>query len=104
MHHFRVVLAALAVLCLAVGSASAKETCISDWSIAAPIVHKKGLATVEKVARLARDHIDGNIVKTSLCKTDDTYTYKLVIRTPSGKVKVQYVDAVKPFSRFGAKQ
>jgi hypothetical protein len=62
--------AVISLLLVATPSAPAFAACIADWSIAAPIVHKEGLATVEALSRLAQAKISGNIVKTTLCEED----------------------------------
>ena len=96
---------AVIALCLAYASvlprmgAAAVENCIADWSIAAPIVRKEGLASVEKLAELARANGVGTIVRTMLCEDNGGFVYKLVTREPKGQVKTLTVDARRPFMR-----
>jgi hypothetical protein len=73
--------------------------CYADWSVAAPIVRKEGLATVEALSRLARSNISGDIVKTTLCKENGGFVYRLVIRSPGGRLFNRTVDARAPFGR-----
>jgi hypothetical protein len=73
--------------------------CYADWSIAAPIVRKQGLATVETLARRAQTQISGDIVKTTLCEEKDGFVYRLLIRDSSGRLSNKTVDARMPFGR-----
>jgi uncharacterized membrane protein YkoI len=73
--------------------------CYSDWSIAAPIVRKEGLATVETLARRAQTEIPGDIVKTTLCEEKGGFIYRLLIRDPKGRLTNKKVDARAPFGR-----
>lgn len=87
-----------ASLLTAVSAHAADDGCIEDWSVAAPIVKAEGLASVEAVKQQARDHIQGQIVKATLCRQGDGYTYRLVVRTPEGQHKSMVVDAKAPFA------
>ncbi|MCZ7595268.1 MAG: hypothetical protein M5U16_10430 [Hyphomicrobium sp.] len=88
-----------------VSAASAGElrdrdtTCINDWSIAAPIVHKEKLTTVEALTRMAADEIAGSIVKTTLCEENGAFVYRLVVRDAQGRLMSRTVDARAPFGR-----
>lgn len=73
--------------------------CYADWSVAAPIVRKEGLATVEALARRAETVILGDIVKTTLCEEAGSYVYRLVIRDKAGRLSNRTVDARAPFGR-----
>jgi uncharacterized membrane protein YkoI len=72
--------------------------CYADWSIAAPIVRKEGLTSVEVLSRLAEAKISGDIVKTTLCEEKGGFVYRLVIRDPTGRFKSRTVDARTPFA------
>jgi hypothetical protein len=72
--------------------------CYADWSVAAPIVHKEGLATVETLSRLAQSRISGDIVKTTPCEEKGSFVYRLVIRDSQGRLKNRTVDARAPFA------
>ena len=90
---------AFLMLPLVAAPAPARAACIADWSIAAPIVHKEGLTTVEALARLAQAKISGNIVKTTLCEESGSFVYRLVIRDLQGRLSNHTVDARSPFGR-----
>ncbi len=94
---FSLPLVALGLVLLACASTAARAACIADWSIAAPIVHKEKLATVEVLARLAQGQIAGSIVKTTLCEENGGFVYRLVIREPAGRLVNRTVDARLPF-------
>lgn len=78
---------------------SAGGQCYASWSVAAPIVHKERLTTVEKLSKLAQTRISGDIVRTTLCEEKGTFTYRLVIRDPAGRLMSRTVDARAPFDR-----
>jgi uncharacterized membrane protein YkoI len=71
--------------------------CFADWSEAAAVVKAEGLVTVEQLTKLAPAKLGGDIVRTTLCNTESGYTYKLVIRSASGKMSTVSVDAKNPF-------
>jgi uncharacterized membrane protein YkoI len=93
----------LAVVLLLVGvlylSRAMAAGCYSDWSIAAPIVRKEGLATVETLARRAQTRISGDIVKTTLCEEKGGFVYRLLIRDSKGRLRKRTVNARMPFER-----
>ncbi len=74
-------------------------SCYADWSVAAPIVRKQGLATVETLAQRAQTQIPGDIVRTTLCEEKDRFVYRLLIRDPKGRLTNKTVDARAPFGR-----
>ena len=73
--------------------------CYKSWSVAAPIVRKERLATVEMLSQLAQTNISGDIVKTTLCKEKGDFVYRLVIRSPEGRLSKKTVNARAPFAR-----
>jgi hypothetical protein len=73
--------------------------CYADWSVAAPIVHREGLTTVEALSRLAASKLAGEIVKTTLCEDGGEFVYRLVVRAPDGKLANRTVNARAPFGR-----
>ncbi len=88
------------VLLLAAGfQTAAGAGCYADWSVAAPIVRKEGLATVETLARRAQAKISGDIVKTTLCEEKGGFVYRLLIRDAGGRLSNKTVDARAPFAR-----
>ena len=72
-------------------------TCYSDWSEAAPIVKQEGLMTVEQLSAAARSKLKGDIVKTTLCKENGAYVFRLVVRGANGQLTPMTVDAKNPF-------
>ncbi|CCB65592.1 MULTISPECIES: hypothetical protein [unclassified Hyphomicrobium] len=67
--------------------------CMTDWGMAGQIVRRQNLITVEEVSRsLAADGV-GVLVKTTLCRSDDGYFYRLVIRSPTGQLKTTVMNA-----------
>lgn len=89
----------IAALLAAAGSyeSAIAGDCYADWSVAAPIVRKEGLATVETLSAQARAKLSGDIVKTTLCEEKGGFVYRLVIRDPKGGYKSKTVDARMPF-------
>jgi hypothetical protein len=69
------------------GGAACAADCLTDWGMAGQIVRRKNLVTVQEVSRsLAADGV-GVLVKTTLCRSDDGYFYRVVIRSPTGQLK-----------------
>jgi hypothetical protein len=84
------VVGALAVL--SPGTAFSAD-CLTDWGMAGQIVRRERLITVEEVARsLAADGL-GELVKTTLCRSEEGYFYRLVIRMPTGQLKTTVMTA-----------
>jgi len=77
----------------------ATAACFPDWSIAAPIVHREKLATVEALSTIAATQIPGSIVKTTLCEENGIFVYRIVVREGDGKLTSRTVDARSPFGR-----
>jgi uncharacterized membrane protein YkoI len=95
------IFAALFILASICNSSSLAATaCITDWSVAAPIVHKEKLTTVEALSRIAADKLSGSsIVRTILCEEGGHYSYKIVTRDAQGRLSTHTVDARTPFNR-----
>jgi hypothetical protein len=87
----------LAAALSAGGALAADSTCVDDWSIAAPIVKKEGLVTVEQLSALVRSRLEAIIVKCTLCEEKGGYVFHLVVRGANGKLKSVTVDARSPF-------
>jgi len=96
---FLVTMLALAAAVLGSAGARAADTCIEDWSTAAPVVKAEGLATVEAVTKLAAARVKGDVVKVTLCQDGNRYVYRLVVRDAGGKHTRLTVDAKEPFGR-----
>jgi uncharacterized membrane protein YkoI len=100
MPRIGLIVAALTVVALSGRVAPAQEnTCIADWSVAAPIVRKEGLVTVEQLSTLARSRLSGEIVKTALCEQKGGYVFRLLVKGMNGQLKNVTVDAKAPFER-----
>jgi uncharacterized membrane protein YkoI len=89
----------VAAAALATQTGAARGGCIPDWSVAAPLVKKEGLVTVEQLTAMARSELAGDIVKTTLCEEKGGYVFRLVVRAPDGQLKSVTVDARTPFKR-----
>ncbi len=88
----RAVAMAAAAVILPSGPSHADD-CLNDWGMAGQIVRRENLITVEEVSRsLAADGI-GELVKTTLCRSDAGYFYRLVIRSPTGQLKTTVMTA-----------
>lgn len=88
---------ALAAALLALGAApdagSGAGGCIADWSVAARIVEKEALATVEAVTEELRARNAGSVVKTMLCQSGGSYVYRLTVKDANGALKNMTIDA-----------
>ena len=70
--------------------------CMADWATASQIVKSENLLTVEQLPSVAADQIQGQIVKTQLCRENGSYVYRLVVRDPKGQMKTVVLDARGP--------
>jgi hypothetical protein len=98
------ILATLVIACA--GSApspamAGESECYNDWSVAAAIVEKEKLATVEQLSGGVKALGPGSIVKTTLCKEDGKYVFRLVVRD-KGALRTVTVDAHDPFKKPSA--
>ena len=78
-------------------TAQAGEACTENWSEMATTVKANGLTPAKEVQKQALDHLDGKIVKVSLCQTGGIYQYELVYLNGNGQVVTQAIDAKTPF-------
>ena len=92
-------LAASLLPCVAHAADAQAGECFASWSEAAPVVKREGLATIERVNRLARDRAAAEIVNGKLCQDSGRYVYRLVVREANGPLKTLIVDARDPFAR-----
>ena len=95
----RRIVSRLLLAAAALSPIGASAACIPDWSIAAPIVHKEGLTTVETLSRIAAEEMPGNIVKTTLCEENGVFVYRILVRDAHGRLTSRTVDARTPFAR-----
>ena len=70
--------------------------CYADWAAASQIVKTENLLTVEQLPSVAADQIQGQIVKTKLCRENGGYVYRLVVRDPKGQMKSVAIGARGP--------
>lgn len=84
-------------IALAPYSIAGGAECFADWSMAATIVQREGLMTVEQLSSAARSKLKGDIIKTTLCKENDVYVFRLVVRGADGRLTPLTVDAKNPF-------
>jgi len=97
---FRIIATLPLAVSFLVPSPEAWAACITDWSIAAPIVHKEKLATVETLSRIAADELAGSsIVRTTLCEENGSFVYRILMRDDRGRLSARVVDARVPFGR-----
>lgn len=101
----RIFLTSLALPLLAAGGGvrAGEETCYEDWSEAAAIVKREGLATVAELTAEARGKVGGKVLRTQLCEDGGVFTYRLIVRSPHGDVKPVTVDARHPFAAASGK-
>ncbi|MBS0233731.1 MAG: hypothetical protein JSR99_09615 [Proteobacteria bacterium] len=84
--------AGVAAAIMPCGAAHAVD-CLTDWGMAGQIVRRENLITVEEVSKsLAADGV-GVLVKTTLCRSEGGYFYRLVIRSPTGQLKTTVMTA-----------
>ena len=77
--------------------ASAAGACTENWSEMASAVTANSLMPAKELQRLAKDHIDGKLIKISLCQAGGVFQYELVFLDAAGQVVTQAVDAKSPF-------
>lgn len=78
--------------------AGSAETCIADWALAAPILAREKLVTIEQLSPQMRARGAGDIIRSSLCDEKGRYFFRLVVRDQNGKVTHLMVDARRPFA------
>lgn len=69
-----------------VGRAHADDQCYHDWSDAAPVVAREQLRTARDVSEDAREQSGSDVVRIMLCRENDAYIYRLVVRRPDGRI------------------
>ena len=103
MFHHHQIIAAVALLSAGIGVSTPvkaqqpQQGCVSDWTQAAPIVRREGLATIERVGRIMHDKAAGEIINSALCTIEGRYVYRLTVRGGQGRLKTLVVDARQPF-------
>jgi hypothetical protein len=98
----KLTIAMILVFSLALGvrtAAAGDSPCFADWSVAAPIVKKEGLVSVERLSDLVKAKLHAHIVKATLCGKDGTYLFQVVIRPEKGKLRTIMLNARQPFDK-----
>ena len=89
-----------AITAWATGPALASDsTCYGEWSDAAPIVAREQLRAVREVQELARSHVPGDLIRITLCREDERFVYRVLIRDLHGRISNLKLDARLPFPR-----
>lgn len=84
---------AMVVAAVLIARPATADECLDDWGMAGEIVRRENLITVEEVSKsLAADGV-GQLVKTTLCKSETGYFYRLVIRSPTGQLRTTIMTA-----------
>lgn len=65
---------------------NAETNCFGDWSDAAPVVNREGLKSTRDVQEMARERVGGDVVRITLCRADEGFVYKLVVRGWDGRI------------------
>jgi hypothetical protein len=78
---------------------AAAASCFDDWSDAAPVVLKEKLVGTRELHEQARLHLPGDLIRITLCREEQRYTYRLLVRDPLGRLTAVTVDARRPFDR-----
>lgn len=85
-------LAGSALLLSLVDADAGEPRCFDDWSVAAAVVAREQLVTVEQLQN-SRPAGEGAIVRTVLCEEGGHYVYRLLLRDRNGKLTKAMVDA-----------
>ena len=80
-------------LCLA----AAQEDKCYEWTEAAPIVRREKLVSAKDLHEQARQRLDGELIRITLCEEKGNFIYKLVLQGGGGKLRYMSVDARAPF-------
>ncbi|MGL4395565.1 MAG: PepSY domain-containing protein [Hyphomicrobium sp.] len=84
---------ALAAASVAWPLAASASECLTDWGAAARVIEKESLLTIDAVSQSAGKALEGQILKTTLCRERDGYVYRLVVRGPDGRMNAIVLDA-----------
>lgn len=75
------------------------DACFDNWSEAAPIVQREGLVSTHDLYQQLRDRHSGDVIRITLCREDNRYIYRVVLRQESGRLVNHSLDARRPFDR-----
>ncbi|MDX2155150.1 MAG: hypothetical protein SFW09_01470 [Hyphomicrobiaceae bacterium] len=84
---------ALMVSVAVASPAAAEPACYRDWSDAAPVVVREGLRSARDMHDLARDRLDADVVRITLCQEGAGFVYRLVVRRNDGSIAKWTVSA-----------
>lgn len=80
-------------------AAATDSTCYGEWSDAAPIVAREQLRAVREVQELARSYLTGDLIRITLCREEERFVYRVLIRDQNGRISNLKLDARPPFPR-----
>jgi hypothetical protein len=93
MAGFMSAVAATAAAAIMLPGSACADDCLTDWGMAGQIVRRENLITVDEVSKSLEADGIGQLVKTTLCRSDDGYFYRLVVRCPPAKQKTTVMTA-----------
>lgn len=64
----------------------ADDRCYGDWSDAAPVVAREKLRSARDVQELARGQLDSDVVRIVLCRHENDFVYRIVLRRSDGRI------------------
>ncbi|MFM1814309.1 MAG: hypothetical protein RLZ98_1004 [Pseudomonadota bacterium] len=74
-------------------AASQSLACYADWSAAAPVAHREGLIPLDRLTVQVATKHDGKLLKAVLCKTPETYVYRVVVKKGNGRLGTHIINA-----------
>ncbi len=75
------------------------DACFDSWSEAAPIVQRERLVSTHDLYQQLRDRHSGDVIRITLCREDNRFVYRVVLRQESGRLVNHSLDARRPFDR-----
>lgn len=76
-------------------AASQADVCLPDWGIAGEIVRRENLITIEELRSEILPAGQGQIVKSTLCRSAKGYVYRFVVRDRAGQLRNTVVPAAR---------
>ena len=73
-----------------------ENQCWSDWSAAAPVVHREALRPAKDVREQAQKSNSGQLLNITLCAEQGKYVYRLLILKTAGTLEAVTIDARPP--------
>ncbi|MCB1510793.1 MAG: hypothetical protein KDJ36_07800 [Hyphomicrobiaceae bacterium] len=93
--------AVLAIVAASVSPANAEQVegqCFRDWAAAQSVVRRHRLSSIDQLSRHARKRGAGQVVKAVLCRTGDTFEYRVILRDARGQLTRRIITARAPFT------